>query len=145
MTALAADKELTFRGEPSIVHFKAGVDVLYKGAFIMIDTAGYAVAGADTASCKYVGVCVEKCDNSAGAAGDLEVKVEDGALGRNVKCAITGTEQADVGAILYISDDQTLADKTATTNDVAAGVLVEYVSATLAWVKVEPGVNVASA
>ncbi|MEW5875816.1 MAG: hypothetical protein AB1752_11635 [Candidatus Zixiibacteriota bacterium] len=144
MAALTADKELTFRGEPSITHFKAGVDVLYKGAFIMIDTNGYAVAGADTASCKYVGVCVEQCDNSAGSAGDVEVKVETGALGREVKCAVTSVDQADVGSILYISDDQTLTDKGTASNDVAAGVMVEYVSASVAWVKVEPGVNVVS-
>jgi len=145
MTALAADKELSFRGEPCIREYKAGVDILYKNAFVMFDASGYIVAGADTAACRYAGICVEQCDNSAGSAGDLYVKVETGDMGREAKVAITGTEQADVGTILYISDDQTLADKTATTNDCAAGVMTEYLSATSAWVKVKPGVNVASA
>ena len=145
MTALAADKELSFRGEPCIREYSAGVDVLYMGALIMIDANGYAVAGADTASCKYVGICVEQCDNSGGSAGDLDVKVETGGMGREVKVALTSVEQADVGAVMYISDDQTVGDKTATTNDCAAGILTELVSASLGWMKCEPAVNVASA
>jgi len=144
MAILTADKELTFRGEPSISAFKAGVDILYKGGFMMFDANGYIVAGADTAACRYAGICTEQCDNSGGAAGDLYVSVETGDMGREALVALTSVEQADVGTILYISDDQTLGDKTATTNDCAAGVLTELISASKGWVKVKPGVNVAS-
>jgi hypothetical protein len=145
MAALSADKELSFRGEPSITLYKAGVDILYKGSFIMIDATGYAVAGADTASCRYVGICVEQCDNSGGSAGDIEVKVETGAMGREAKVALTSVDQADVGTHLVISDDQTLADLGSATNDVIAGKLIEYISATEGWVSVAPASSVASA
>jgi len=95
---------------------------IYKGGLVTLDTAGYARAGADTASYRFVGVCYEKLDNSTGASG---------ATGKDTKVyksgefelTMTGAAQAHVGILAYLVDDTTVASTS--TNSVAVGYITE--------------------
>lgn len=138
MTALSADRETAIKGG-IFKSYPCGVDVIYKGGLVAIDADGYAVAAANTAGLRVVGIADEKVDNSAGSAGDKEVKVRRGCIAKLVATSIT---QAMVGSHMYVADDQTF-DDTAT-NGVIAGILVEYVSATSGWILVGPEISAAS-
>jgi len=108
------------------------------GGMICANAAGFAAPAADTAGFRMLGVGKETVDNSAGVAGDLNVKVEVPILALLGATSIT---QAMVGDMMYVVDDQTF-DDTKGTNGVKAGILVEYVSATEGWILIkEAGVG----
>lgn len=107
----------------------AASTTIYKGTMVALNTSGYAVPAADTASFLVVGVADAKVDNSTGAAGDLTVKVRTGVA----LLSATSITQAMVGTMMYVVDDQNFDDTTGT-NAIPAGVLVEYVSSTSGWV-----------
>lgn len=107
MATLAADKWRKFESqEPTSLNELPVIasDIIYKGAFVGDNGSGLArplVAGDP-----FMGVCEQQCDNSAGAASALNVKVRE--QGR-LEMAVTGASSAaDVNEIVYASDDDTL-------------------------------------
>lgn len=110
---------------------------IYKNTIVCIDTAGRAVPGADTANFQCAGIARAKADNAAGAAAAIKVEVQ---YGTRFLMPCTGITQAMLGDALYVLDDQTLGPASSATNDIFAGVLVEFVSTTLAWVAI-PGLG----
>jgi hypothetical protein len=87
-------------------------DIIYEGAAVGEDDNGYAqplVAGK-----AFLGFCVEKVDNSAGAAGALNVRCRQRG---KVELAVTGATAvtANDRPIVYASDDATFT-LTASTN-----------------------------
>jgi len=137
MAALAADLELEMKGATKIRSFDVTADdCIYKGALVCIDTDGFAVPAADTASYEFVGIAVEQADNTGGSDGDIEVKVyTEGCF------KLTGNNtlaQTHVGHIVTVADDQTVTDAVAT-NDVNVGMLVKFISATSGWVEINHG------
>jgi hypothetical protein len=109
---------------------------IYKGALVCVEpTKGYALPGADTASYRFVGVAAEECDNTltGHAAGGKSVRVWH--KGEFLLTA-TSITQVMTGQVLYLVDDETVDDVTVT-NFVPVGVLVEYVSATSGWVRLD--------
>lgn len=80
---------------------------------------------------KFVGLCLYEVDNRDGAAADLSVEVEVGAIAIVPVSGLTG--QQDVQKIVYASDDNTF---TLTASDnVAVGVISRYESSTHAAVR----------
>ncbi|MCP3684549.1 MAG: cytoplasmic protein [bacterium] len=108
------------------------VDVIYRGALVMHNAAGFLAPCAAESGAVFAGIAEEEVDNSAGAAGDKNCKhIHDG------RFLLTGAGfvQADVGEIVYASDDQTIT-KTAGSN-VLVGKIQKFVSATQVWVLLE--------
>lgn len=137
MAALTAARATQSRGKVTTRRYKVGVDVCYAGGMAMIDSAGYAVPAAAAASnLGCVGVFKETVDNSGGSAGDLWAEVEAGEF----LFAADSVAQANVNMVVYADDDQTV-DETQATNCPKAGILVEVVSASSAWVLMGPGVR----
>lgn len=109
-----------------------GVDIIYAGTMVMIDSNGFALPAQASASNKGVhGVATETVDNSAGSAGDKSVEIQEGEF----KFAGDTLEQNDVGSVVYADDDQTI-DETQATNCPRAGILTEYISASEGWVMI---------
>lgn len=135
MTALSADK-LAPEKEGRQHSYPAGVDVLYKGGLICLDTNGYALAAADTAGYVCVGVAGENVDNSGGSAGDLKVKVRSG---RKFELAATGMAQSSVGQMAYVLDDATVALASGVTNSIPVGRITRYISSTKVEVTIPDG------
>lgn len=128
MTALSADLAQARRGEGiCFEHPVAASTTIYKGSLVSLNSSGYAIPAADTASTTCVGVAEEKVDNSAGSAGDKNVVVRRMA---EFEFATASLVLADVGKNCFVADDQTVGDAAAQTNDIKVGVVTQYVSAT---------------
>lgn len=135
MAVLTADRN-TESKIGDLMIYPVGVDIIYKGAIVMVDDAGFLIAGADSANGRCVGVADEKVDNSGGSAGDLNCRVVSGRKFRFMASSIT---QAMLGDAMFIVDDQTFDDAAGPTNDVPCGRLVEYISATEGWIFIPKG------
>ena len=135
--AALTDNRATTRASADQFAFSMGVDIIYEGSLVAIDSStGYALAGADTSGYQFVGVAAEKVDNSGGSAGDKTVRVwQTGVF--DFTYGAGGGAQAIVGELVYITDDQSVDLVAITNNDVAVGTIVELVSATS--VKVDIG------
>jgi len=133
MTALAAGVITQTRGEPQLFVSIPVVasDIIYEGGLVSVNSAGNAIPAADTASTLFVGIADETVDNSAGAAGAKNVRVKCGVEALYTASSIT---LAMTGGIMYIVDDQTIDDAAGPTNDIACGILTEFVSTTSGWV-----------
>ncbi len=104
---------------------------IYKGSHVMLNTAGYAVAGADTDGYRYVGIAYEKVDNSSGSDGDLWIRVYRQGVFKVTCDSIT---QLMVGRMMFVTGSGSV-DETSTYR-IAAGRLVEYESATSGWIDI---------
>jgi len=108
------------------------VDIIYRGALVVYGTAGFLEPAATGAGVIFAGIAEETVDNSAGSAGDLVCRYKKEGI---YLLTGAGLAQSDVGEQVYASDDQTIT-KTST-NNAAVGKIVEYVSATQVWVKLD--------
>lgn len=108
------------------------VDIIYRGAIVMHNAAGFLAPAASGNGSFFAGIAEEKVDNSAGSAGDLVCKYK-----RDGVYLLTGSSfaQSDIGEKIYATDDQTIS-KTASTN-VLVGQCVEFVSSTQLWIRLE--------
>ena len=136
MTALSANRQ-TDRKDGVLVDRPAGVDILYQGGLVVINSSGYAVAGQDLAGARFGGVAYEKIDNSGGSNGDKAVRCWRKGL---FSFAGSGFAITDVGKKVYLSDDQTVTLTPPGTGNVCVGVIAEYVSATEVLVDIEPAI-----
>jgi signal peptide peptidase SppA len=111
-------------------------ETIYRGSLVMIDSDGEAVpAAAEASNNNVAGVAQET--KTAAASGSTWIRVSDGVI-----CKFAGTTlgQDDVGSAVYAEDDQTV-DETVGSNEPIAGVLVEYIGASEAWIYVSSLVN----
>ncbi len=134
MTALTANRYTRFRDGLITAHPVKAAAKIYKGSLVCADATGYAVPGADSAGLLFLGVALEESDNSGGADGALSVRVQ----AQGVFCfAKTGAiAQAQLGAALYVFDDQTVALAATTANDIACG-RVEALDGADVWVRLK--------
>lgn len=113
MAALTADRKvITRKLDPSqgglIVSFTvAASTTIYEGSFVKIDVGGDLVpcAGTDDAAFPCVGLALETADNSNGSDADISVLVQVGAV---IQSTVGSETKADIGKVVYSSDDQTL-------------------------------------
>lgn len=136
MTATTTDRE-TKRSDGKLKSIKMAAVKIPKGVLVCINTSGYATNGADTASFLFAGVSYEQVDNSAGSAGDKEIRIDK--MGEHLFVYNGGdATQAIVGKEVYIVDNQTVdEDAGITTNDIKCGVISEIVSATQVRVRID--------
>ncbi len=131
MPPLTEDRETLKRQGDEFSDPVLAANKIFGGGLVCLDAAGYARPGGDVAGLKIRGVALEQVDNSSGANGDKTIQSSKGTF----LLDSTGLTIADIGANMFISDDQTVV-KTATTNNIVAGVLVGIESATKAWIKI---------
>ena len=103
---------------------------IYSGSLVMIANAGTVEPAAASASNQGIaGVAIET--KTSAASGSYYILVQEGWF----LFAGTTLSQGDVGLPVYAEDDQTV-DETVASNEPCAGVMMEYVSASSAWVHV---------
>ena len=124
MTTLALNKPRAFEtGDFNDLPVVA-TDIIYEGAAVGENGSGYfrpLVAGDN-----FAGFAVAKADNSAGAAGAINVKVEQ--VGR-IELEVTGvTAVTDEGSTVYASDDNTFT--LSSTSNSAIGKIIRWISST---------------
>lgn len=81
----------------------AASTTIYKGSFVEPDAGGDIIGTSTTAGT--IGLALEKADNSSGADNDITCKVLVGGV---IEHTIGSATRADIGKIVYASDDQTL-------------------------------------
>lgn len=125
MATLAVDKPRAYKltgAHPDYAEIPAiATDIIYEGAAVGESSSagtGRPLAAGDT----FLGFCVEKCDNSAGAAAAKKIKVLNSGY---IWLTVTNIDNIDdLGVTVYASDDDTFT--TASTNNSAVGKVVEY-------------------
>jgi predicted RecA/RadA family phage recombinase len=116
MAALTQDRATKRLAEPSAIQQEVPVaagEEIFAGSIVSV-ASGLASAAAASDAGDYALFATEYVDNSAGAAGDVSVRCER--RGIYLYPHVTADlGRADVGALVYASDDQTVT-KTVGTN-----------------------------
>lgn len=109
---------------------------IYAGGLVMIDSNGVALPAAASASNHGVVGVAQETKTSA-ASGSYWIRTST-----NVVCkfAASSIAQANVGSLMYASADDTF-DETQAANQPVAGILIQYVSATVGWLYVSPDIQ----
>ncbi len=108
---------------------------IYKHSLVMFDATGYAVSGADTASCIFAGVAVDKVvlTTETDGTSEIEVYTEGEFLYTYGAGSLAITI---VGDAVYITDDITVDLAGTTTNDIPIGFVSRWVDADTCYVKI---------
>jgi predicted RecA/RadA family phage recombinase len=133
MTALTDNKEVSEKHRRLIENPVAASVVIFKGSIVMGNATGYLAPAAALLNATMAGIAYEKADNANGLAGDVNCKLLREGL---FELAGAGFTQADIGKVVYASDDQTVST-TQGTNEVAVGKIAQVVSATSVFVDIE--------
>jgi hypothetical protein len=129
MTALTKDFAREYREGVELEFLVKSGSQIFAGAFVMLDTDGLLIPGADTASCTFAGVAMENVLGDG--AKTCRVRTEG-----TFTVATSGLTQAAVGVKAYLADDTTVALAATTTNDVLVGRITKFISATKVQVKI---------
>ena len=129
MAALTTELD-TPRRSGDIVSVGQGTNVIFAGGLVAINASGVGQAAADTAALTVIGRAETTSDNSAGATVNIDVR-------RGVfRYANQGNvDDSDVGDLVYVLDDQTVARAADVTNNIPVGRVVE-VDSDGVWVDV---------
>lgn len=109
MAALTADRDTKQRSGTLLTLPAAAAKIFYAGALIARDGNGRATPGATATTLRGVGRGKAHVDNSAGAAGAVNVDIEKGIFRFANSTSTDAITQANIGADCYIVDDQTVA------------------------------------
>jgi predicted RecA/RadA family phage recombinase len=117
-----------------LIAFPMAAQKVYQGALVVISAAGYASNAVVEAGSNFAGIAYEQKDNSAGAAGDLSLKVEtEGVFELPIAAAVIG----DVGSLVYASANDIVTLTEGTDKKPKVGKIVKVISATKVAVKLE--------
>jgi len=134
MTALAADRK-TIREDGDFVEYPVAASTqIYLGSLVCMNASGYLVPAADTAGLLFAGVAEQNVDNSAGANGAENCKVNQRGkfqFATGSTLLITG-----MGTSLYIEDDQTVSLAADVTNNVFCGKQQKFSDAATAHLEI---------
>lgn len=139
MAALTVDRDTLIIAKPTLKGYPVLNDTtIYKGSLVCLDSTGYAIPAADTSGLSgVIGIADEQVASpSTDSDGDKKIRIRSGEIYDFVATSIT---QAMLGTVMYVVDDQTFDDAAGATNEIAAGILVEYISATRGKIFVPTG------
>ena len=132
MTALTDNYEAKRKDSEIQSYPVKGSTTIYKGALVVDLGTGYASPGDDGSAYAFLGVAVEKADNSSGADGAINVRVNK--TGSYIYAKSTSA-QTDIGTLMYIHDDQTVG--ASSTNSIAAGYVVDIPSSSTTRIRID--------
>lgn len=133
MTALATDRITAKRSSHQFSFPVEASTKIFAGSMVCINTSNNAVKGAASTTLKCVGVATEQADNSAGAAGAINVPVERGCWRFANSTAGDAIALTNVGSPCYVVDDQTVALTNGSSTRSVAGTIRD-VDANGVWV-----------
>lgn len=136
MAALTQDRDTQRRAGKKGVGPVAAATKIFAGSIVCAQTgANFFTKGATSTTLRAVGAAEETVDNTAGAAGALNVPYDREGWFRYANSAAGDLiTLADVGADCYIVDDQTVA-KTSGTNTRSIAGKVRDVDASGVWIE----------
>lgn len=127
MSATTIDRNTTKKATDTVVIAVAAATKIPAGVLAGVNASGYAVNGADAAGIRILGRSAAQADNTAGANGDLEIRIEPGiyVFENDETNPVT---IAHVGQRCYVLDNQTVSSSGGT-HGVVAGIVTEVTSA----------------
>ncbi|WP_172298341.1 hypothetical protein [Pseudoruegeria sp. HB172150] len=143
MTALTKNRNTLQAIGDNRVGLVAASTLIYAGAFLMRNAAGYLVEGQTATGLVGVGRAEEQVDNSDGSAGDLSASYRVGIFRFANSTSTDEITQADIGALCYAVDDQTVAKTDGTATRSAAGVVHDVDEAGV-WVRFDEALTAAA-
>lgn len=133
MAQLTADRNTPRLEGDERVGGLAAAQVIYAGAILMRNAAGYLTEGATATGSIGAGVALERKSNP-GAAGAEVIRYRPGVFRFANSASGDLIAATDIGALCYIVDDQTVAKTNGSNTRSAAGV-IDGVDATGVWVR----------
>lgn len=134
MTALAADRKTPVRDGRYVEDPVAAGKKIYAGALVVLSATGYAEPGATATGLIARGRAEYDADNTAGADGDISVRVRRLDVFRYANDS--SIDRTYIGKTAYIVDDQTVAATDGTSTRSAAGEIVDVDSdGVWVWIK----------
>ncbi len=124
---LTADRNTAHRDGEILSLNMAASEKIYGGSIVAVGTTGYAVSAADVAGLKVAGHAEEQVDNSAGANGDLTIKVRRKKTFIFKNSGSNAVTAAHLFENVYVEDDETVASAGGA-NSIVAGVCLGIVS-----------------
>lgn len=109
----------------------------FAGGIAVKNAAGFAVPATTATGLTALGRFAHDADNTGGANGALRVEVERGIFRFENSAAGDELTAADIGAVCYLVDDQTVA-KTHATNTRSPAGIVDDVDDVGVWVAIDP-------
>lgn len=121
---LAQDRNTPYRDAEIISIPVAAGAVIYAGALIVTNAAGFAAPGSVATTLTYAGRADQAIDNTGGANGDKTVTVRRGVAFKFLNSGADPVTQASQGKVCYVVDDQTVAATNGAATRSAAGVVI---------------------
>jgi hypothetical protein len=137
-----AERKIEWKDGQLIGLLVAASTKIEAGKMVGVNSAGYAVEAADTSGIKVLGVAEETKDNSSGSNGDLTVRIRSHKIFKFKNSGSNAVDVADAGTLVFVEDDETVADA-AGTNGVVAGRCIE-VATDGVWVEIPAAPQVAA-
>jgi hypothetical protein len=135
MAALTENRYTKHRDGIITAHPVKAAAHIFKGSLVCADSSGYAVPADDAASYTVLGVAIEEADNGSGSNGDVSVRVQAGGVFSFARAGTIG--QGDLGAALYVADDQSVGLSAAVTNDIPCGRLEALDGTGAVWLRLQ--------
>ncbi|WP_425230209.1 hypothetical protein [Sphingomonas sp.] len=134
MAALTAARSTPLRETQQVEsHPVKAATRIFPGALVCLDATGFAVPGGVATTLRPVGRAEAIADNTAGASGDIQVRVRRGVFRFANSAAGDLIARADVLGTAFIVDDQTVAKTNGGGTRSAAGTIRD-VDAQGVWV-----------
>lgn len=105
MTAQTEDRTIARKGGDLFAATIAATEEIFKGALVSLDSTGYVKPAADAAAERLLGVSETNYDNTSGADGAADI---EGRRNPVFEFVCAGMTLADLGADVYVVDDQTV-------------------------------------
>jgi len=134
MTATAADRRIQARNPGKLTPAKVKVSTtIYGGSLVArLTSDGLVQPATDEASITFAGVARERVVGNAAGTSKIELYQAG-----DFQFAFSGTaSEATCGVAVYCVDDQTVALAATTTNDLAVGKVVEFLTASSVMVRI---------
>ncbi|MBU1564230.1 MAG: hypothetical protein KJ630_01210 [Proteobacteria bacterium] len=112
----------------------AATTTIEAGKMVAFNASGNLVEASDASAVKVIGVADQAVNNSAGADGAKRCQVYTRQLFKLANSGSNAVDVADAGTLVFVEDDQTVADVPGT-NGIVAGRCIEVVSDGV-WVEI---------
>lgn len=134
MTALTQDRNTPMALGDLREGAVAAAVKIFAGAIVMRNAAGFLTPGATATGAIGAGRAEAQIDNTSGAAGDVQARFRPGVYRYANSAAADEITAAEIGALCYVVDDQTVAKTSGTATRSKAG-FVDMVDDLGVWVR----------
>lgn len=124
--ALSQDRNTPFKDGEIIAVPVAASAVIYAGALVVANAAGFAAPGSVATTLTYLGRAEESVNNTGGSNGDKTVQVRRKKAFKWKNYTSDALVQADLGKAVYIYDDETVAKTSGGSARSLGGKMVQF-------------------